>query len=299
MAKAPNVLFIGSPYWCRYLARLMREYGILQAYTGRQVLMWLLRPNKVVCLAGLGPPDTYKRRFYHWLAYLGDLSGIVRKRVIYWIGSDVCRLPPGSTLVRKADNIAGSAWLADEVRAQGYDCVDKLFPVKLPVSEPLPFPDAKRLQVLCYVPDAHHELHGSAEIRAIAQRHPDADFCVAGGVGSWWPEHPPNVRFLGWTNDMAAQIAASHVLLRRTSHDSLSAFVREGLVSGRQVVFTRELPGVIHVEHGDIPLLMQTMQDLREALAADRLSHNDLPSEFRATLVDIRSQLQSLADAYG
>jgi len=295
----PNVLFLGSPHWCRHLASLLNDYQYLHAHTARDALRWLVARNKSICLVGLGPPDTYKRLLFHIFALAMQRLGGARHRVIYWIGSDVTRLCPGSRFVAGALNIAGSSWLRNEVRRLGYKCEERLFPVELPVTEELPFPDKGRLQVLCYVPENYHRLHGSAEIREVAERLADADFTIIGGSGGWWPDYPANVRFLGWVQSIDRYIADAHVLLRRTSHDSLSAFVREGLVSGRQVIFTYDVSGVILVPSGDAESLHACLRDLSAQLREGRLRHNEMDAELRSRLVDIHAQLQALASDYG
>ena len=299
MDDKPNVLFLGSPHWCKHLAALLNKHQYLHAYAQSHALQWLARRNKSICLVGLGPPDTYKRRLFHVFAYMLDKLGIVKHRLIYWIGSDVSRLYPGSRIVAGALNIAGSSWLKDEVRSRGYDCEERLFPIELPVKDILPFPDKKRLQVLCYVPDEHHRLHGSAEIRKLAERLTDADFSIIGGTGAWWPDCPVNVKFLGWVPSIDKYLADAHVLLRRTSHDSLSAFVREGLVSGRQVVFTYDVPGVIWVPSGDTETLVARLEEFSIRAREGRFAHSVLDLQLRNQLLDIRSQLQALARDYG
>jgi hypothetical protein len=254
--------------------------------------------QKSICLVGLGPPDTYKRFLYHLFAVVLQRFHIVGRRVIYWIGSDVSRLGEQSSFVAGAVNIAGSSWLAEEVEAHGYTCHERLFPIDLPVNEIVPFPEKKRLQVLCYVPDAHHELHGSTEIRALADQFADVDFMIIGGAGAWWPGAPANVKFLGWIDNVVACLAEVHVLLRRTSHDSLSAFVREGLVAGRQVVFTYEFPGAIYVASGDTQTLITRVGELRQRYLDGRLEHSRLDPEVRNRLVDARAQLQVLLQDY-
>ena len=53
---------------------------------------------------------------FHVFAYALERFGVVRNRIIYWIGSDVSRLYAASRLVKGASNIAGSSWLTEEVR---------------------------------------------------------------------------------------------------------------------------------------------------------------------------------------
>ena len=296
--RKANVLFLGSPIWCRHLAGLLNEHQLLRAYTWKNTLRWMLSRNKSVCLVGLGAPDTYKRFLYHVAAYLMQQVGIIKKRVLYWIGTDVTQLRAHSRFVAGCSNIAGSSWLAEEVRGNGYACEERLFPVKLPVSGMLPFPNTDRLQVLCYVPDAHHVRHGSSEIRALVEHFSDVEFTVIGGDGTWWPDRPGNIQFLGWVDDTVGHLAGAHVLLRRTAHDSLSAFVREGLVAGRHVIFTYDVPGVIYVERGDIRSLVARMDELNSRFAEQRLVHSSLDPQIRSWLSDTDTQLRALSRDY-
>ena len=299
MDAKPNVLFLGSPHWCQHLAALLNDHQYVHAYTWKRTMRWLVRRNKSICLVGLGPPDTYKRMLFHVFAYALERLGVVKHRLIYWIGSDVSRLYAASRLVQGASNIAGSSWLTEEVREHGYDCRERLFPVEIPVRSILPFPDKKRLQVLCYIPDESHQLHGSDEICEVAARLADADFTIIGGSGSWWQDSPANVRFQGWVEGIDQYLADSHALLRRTLHDSLSAFVREGLVSGRQVIFTYDVPGVIFVPSGDTETLIARMEELTARAREGRYAHNELDSASRKRLMDVDSQLRALASDYG
>jgi len=218
--------------------------------------------------------------------------------VIYWIGSDVTRLTPQSRFVAGCSNIAGSSWLAEEVRDHGYACAERLFPVELPISDVLPLPESETLQVLCYVPDAHHDLHGSPEIRVLVEKFPGVEFTVIGGDGTWWPDSPGNIRFLGWVDDPVGCLAGAHVVLRRTAHDSLSAFVREGLVAGRHVIFTYKVPGVIHVERGDITALLSRMDELNTRFAEQRLVQTSVDPKIRGWLSDTDAQLEALSRDY-
>jgi hypothetical protein len=243
-------------------------------------------------------PDTHKRVFYHFVARLLQRTRVINKRVVYWIGSDVLRLESGSKYIDGCLNIAGSSWLADEVRQKGYACEVRLFPIEIPFRQPIPFPKAGSLAVLCYVPDAHHELHGSPEIQSVVERFSDVKFTIIGGHGTWWPDHPKNIRFLGWVDDSKEYIAAAHVMLRRTSHDSLSAFVREGLVAGRHVIFTYNCPGVIHVERGKISKLIAEIDKLRMSFNEQTLKLRQASREMTEWLSNTEEQLRALSSDY-
>ena len=162
-----------------------------------------------------------------------------------------------------------------------------------------PFPAAGRLQVLAYIPDVQHDLHGSSELKHLAARLPDVDFKVIGGTGAWWRDRPGNVRFLGWVNDISVPIGESHVLLRRTRHDSFSAFVREGIACGRHVIFTYDVPGVTWIKSGDTEALVAAIGALRDRLRRGELEPQRVPDEILELILDVRSQARALADELG
>jgi hypothetical protein len=294
-----SILLVGSAYWCRYLKSVLNAYAPVQCYTLYESARWLFKRTRTICLVGVGAPDTAKRLVYHLGAFLMHRLGIVRRRVLYWIGSDVIRLRADDAYVSGCSNIAGSTWLAEEVRAQGYTCVDRLFPVELRSERGVPFPDTSRLRVLCYIPDAQHELHGSAELMYVALRSPDIDFRIIGGQGAWWRDHPGNVQFLGWVDDVATAIRETHVLLRRTRHDSFSAFVREGIIAGRYVIFTFDVPGVIWIKSGDLAALTQELTKLGERFRHGELELQRPAQEFLERIADVRSQAIALANELG
>jgi hypothetical protein len=298
-AARANVLLVGSAYWCRHLKALLNAYGSVRCHTIGDVFRWAVAPAKCICLVGVGAPDTGKRLAYHIPAMLLHRLGIVRSRALYWIGSDVMRLRPGDAYVSGCRNIAGSAWLAEEVRGHGYRCEDRLFPVELRSGREVPFPAASRLKVLAYIPDAQHELHGSAELLRLATSMPDVDFRVIGGAGAWCRERPANLHFAGWVSDVSVPIGESHVLLRRTRHDSFSAFVREGIACGRHVIFTYDVPGVTWIRSGDIDALLASLAELRERFRRGELKPGRPPDAILALILDVRSQARALADALG
>ena len=294
-----NVLLVGSPHWCRQLKDLLNRYGPVRCHVIGDVFRWMLAPARGICLVGVGAPDTPKRFVYHFAARLLHRLGVVRSRALYWIGSDVMRLRPNDAYVAGCSNIAGSEWIAEEVRGKGYHCVHRLFPVELRCARDVPFRTAGRLQVLAYIPDAQHELHGSSELEQLAARSPDVDFSVIGGTGAWWRDRPANVRFLGWVSDMSVPIGESHVLLRRTRHDSFSAFVREGIASGRHVLFTYDVPGVTWIKSGDTDALAAEIDSLRDRLRRGELKPQRAPDDILEMILDVRSQARALADELG
>jgi hypothetical protein len=270
-----NVLLLGSPYWCNYLISLFNERREINAFGLHEFFIWLVKHNKSICLVGLGPPDTCKRRLYYLLTETLYFLRIIKVKAIYWIGTDVTKLKMGENTVSRFYNFAGSPWLAKEINGLGYECGSCLFPVKLDLNEHYPWPDTNILTVLCYIPDNAHELHGSDEIVYLVKEFPDVQFNVVGGTGAWCKCTFRNLAFLGWCNDVKNKIKESHVLLRRTKHDSFSAFVREGVIANRYVIFTYEIPGVIYVKYGDHEALYGEFSSLYESFKKGELKQNN------------------------
>jgi hypothetical protein len=133
----------------------------------------------------------------------------------------------------------------------------------------------------------------------LAAGSPDVDFKVIGGTGAWCLEHPVNVQFYGWVSDISVPISESHVLLRRTRHDSFSAFVREGIASGRHVIFTYDVPGVIWVRSGDLDALLTRFGALHESFRRGELVPQHPPAEILELISDVRTQARALADELG
>ncbi len=180
MTLESSVLYLGSPYWCRYLRDLLSDYADLRGFTARQFGQWVAMPRRRVCLVGLGPPDTAKRGVYYAATSLLRGLRMSETPVIYWIGSDVLRLKPGSRAVSRCKNLAGSSWLADEVAALGYPCRPCLFPVRLQHLTMSPMPEINRLQVLCYISDKYHSVHGGEELMRVTPLCPGIDFRILG-----------------------------------------------------------------------------------------------------------------------
>ena len=294
MADSTHILLIGSTYWCRELASLISTHSSSSGYTAKRALRWLFRSNRQLVLVGLGVPNSWKRKLYFFLARALFLLRVVPTPVVFWIGSDTLSLSvPGHSLKRYR-HVAGSEWLAKEVQNCGYDCTTSLFPVALDYLEALPMPVSDRLRVLCYVPDTAPDTHGGHGIAAAARALPDCDFTVVGGEGAWLAQKPKNMRFVGWTDSIKQYLADTHVLIRNTPHDSLSAFVREGLMAGRYVLFTHQFPGVLKIEAGRDDTLIHELEQLRYALNTGGLETQRLEAKIERNLRNVESQVSNL-----
>jgi hypothetical protein len=292
----PNLLIIGSPYWSNYLICAFNERSSIRAHGLRSFWVWLTKRNKAVCLVGLGPPDNFKRKAFYLLTNFLFVSRIIKLKAIYWIGTDVTRLKQGCNTISGFYNFAGSPWLAQEISDLGYQCSICYFPVRLDLNENYTWPISDQLTVLCYVPDHAHQLHGSNEILYLAKEFPNVQFNVVGGTGCWCKQSFGNLAFLGWCKDVKSRINESHILLRRTTHDSFSAFVREGLAANRYVIFSYEVPGVIHVKSGDFSVLYHEFSKIATAFELGDLKPKN--NRKAKALLDYESQMHDIENIF-
>jgi hypothetical protein len=283
-------VFIGQPRWCALLADQMqstfgssvREYvevGFAHPWDilGLERLRRLLAAEVIVRVGFRpGAPTPFGRLFsaaWSVLMLLKPRAGVVW----YWIGTDVSdtvqayrdeRLRAAiAREVRRGSHIAGSDSLASELATIGIDAQVAWFPaftLKVPDVVPsLP----SRYTVLSYVPDARPRFYGGPDLLELACALPDIEVRIAGGTGEWAGEVPANVTFLGWIDDMATEYEAASCVVRLVQHDAVGATAIEGLMYGRDVIYSGSLENAVSVPFGDASALIDAVRRLRAAHA--------------------------------
>jgi len=174
-----------------------------------------------------------------------DLATQLGKRVVqFWAGTDVLdaeRAVQAGLLYRpladRCIHLCESEWTREELGALGIRAhVVPLAPLSSPPKGPeLAMPDA--FSILAYVGQAREDFYGLPQILRLAQRFPTVPFRICGNDGSSHANtHPPNVTFLGWTEDVASLYHDASVFLRIPEHDGCSFSIREALAWGRHVI---------------------------------------------------------------
>jgi hypothetical protein len=183
--------------------------------------------------------------------------------VMHWAGTDVlyarevrARGEATSRLVGGVSHWAGAPWLAEELGRLGvgarwlpHSWVDA--PATLP---PLPGPADGPFTLLTYLPEGRADFYGGDAIRRLAAALPEARVLVTGTRSLPWTA--PNVRCLGWVEQMAPLYAQSHVLVRLPRHDGLAFMVQEALAFGRYVVWTYPFAGAVRAANADDAVLV-------------------------------------------
>ena len=161
--------------------------------------------------------------------------------VIYWLGTDVleCRLSDHD-IVGGVWNRAVAPWLADELEAEGLPGVELApWACRMPADIP---GFSQPFTVVAYTPQDRLDFYGIAFIVELARRLGDVQFELL--ATNLKDGLPPNVRALGWVEDMDAVMRRATVLVRPVMHDGLSNMVLEALAYGRHVLWSYAMPGV-------------------------------------------------------
>jgi hypothetical protein len=191
--------------------------------------------------------------------------------VHYWLGSDVFRTvrdhAGGKLRTRVFESImndhhlADAPWLAEELAQVGIRSTVMHIPApNLRSAEVTPLPE--QFSVLTYIPDTRFAFYGGNSIYQAAANLPDIQFVVVGGNGRWARDPLPNLRFMGWQNDLTPFYQESSVVLRIVEHDSIGVTVKEALSFGRHVIYSYPLPHTLHVPFNHAAKLTSALNDL-------------------------------------
>jgi hypothetical protein len=253
-ASARRAIAVGGlPYFGRRLAEVLdgdgwrARYLETRAWEPRSALRALRQATSADVVYMVGGQIAWWSR-PHLLR-----TALRRPMVMHWAGSDVLyarrvHAAERSTkaLLHGVTHWAGAPWLVEELRP--LDVRARWLPHSWvdapPALPPLPPSDASPLTLLTYLPEKRPAFYGGEAVLRLARTLPEVEVLVTGARSLPWPA-PPNVRCLGWVEDMAPLYARAHALLRLPRHDGLSFMVQEALVFGRYAIWSYPFPGAI------------------------------------------------------
>jgi len=167
----------------------------------------------------------------------------------WWVGTDVLNCLTDDPSRRSAqqldklvdDNIAVAPHLVDELKDSGISA--RFIPsVVRDLATPRVTEGTLPQQVLIYLPSHRWEFYHGPLMEQVVAANPGIAFIVVADV-----EHRlarfPNVKSLGWVEDMDAVLDTVGTLLRITQHDGLPRMAIECLLRGRYVIYSWELAG--------------------------------------------------------
>jgi hypothetical protein len=286
-------IFLYGDDWVQHLACIVNQrpdLGIVADYCEYpevrpwRILAKVLRAD-VLMRVGVRPGAKGKR------LYLLDCMWWIFQRlfrskrtIYYWIGTDVLDAAKERQLgkrgrfgdaLRRGRHFANAPWLAEELRGIGVDSEQVLFPVgKVSPPEQSHIEWPSEFTVVAYIPDGRSEFYGGEAFAAVAWRMPHARFLVVGGNGSWLMETPPNLKFLGYVQDMGSVLNQAHVVVRQVEHDAIGGTVREGLFYARHVIYSYPLVHTAYARWGDQTDLHRILSEWQQQFQQGELHPN-------------------------
>jgi glycosyltransferase involved in cell wall biosynthesis len=299
--RSVRVTFTGfEPFWMQVLVDLLsKRFADLDCRwvrwpstlrERREFLAAMLTTDVAVRVGMPFEFESETNRF--WVTLVRTLPRL--KGVNYWIGSDVeayrRRREQGQVgradlqAVRSLAHFAAAANLEPELQGAGIPARTVTLPSperEVPPMRPLP----DQFSVLSYWGDGRYAFYGGPALFEAARALPDVPFRIVGTRGVDSPNPPDNVQFLGRVDDMERWYAASSVLVRLPSHDSVPAgMVEEALLAGRAVIYSFVWPHTVLVDRENPAALAAVLRGLKSRDGEGRLELNVAGREF--TLVD-------------
>jgi len=257
-SKAPHyrILFAGeepkgsspSLTWAKAVAREGAEYRFVSDLSKIDLPRWIsdIRWADTIVFQDYDGPSDYVIRQLALATVLG--RPIVRK----WSGTDALRCTTDTrfqTQARRlnsivAVNLTEAEHTREELAESGIKL--KVTPPNLDASPVLRADEYKPLALLTYLPSMRPEFYGSRQVRYAAERNPDICFVIVADDTHALSDLP-NVKSLGWIDDMESIWPQVGGLLRLTEHDGLPRMLLDAMARGKYVLFSRPMQGTWHV----------------------------------------------------
>lgn len=217
------------------------ERGDTRAWAG------LVRRNDALVHVRYDDADAFLRRQFH----LAQVFGCIVVR--WWVGTDVHHCLQASEHARAARaldaavdvNLAVAPHLVEELAGIGIRAVHSPSVCDLTAAEQASSPEPLPSAVLVYLPGDRRAFYGEAMVVAAIEANPDLSFIIVSDETHTLARFP-NVRSLGWVEDMESVWPQVGAVLRMTEHDGLPRIVLEALARGRYVIYAWPLPGCWH-----------------------------------------------------
>lgn len=286
-----SVLVLGQPYYASRIARALdgRADDMRATFVDQgSYLRLLARPPRtervVLVRAGYRAGATTPRgRLFD--AYWSLLRRALPRAVAchYWLGTDVMdtltearagTLRFAAVAAARDDlHLAAAPWLASEL--EEVDLHASVAHVPRPYCSPETSPPLPAdFRVLTYLPGDRFAFYGGEAVIEAARRLPDVGFDAVGRLASSAPPALTNVAWHGWVAEMTERYARATVVVRIPRHDGLGGTVVEGLLHGRHVIYTHEVPFVRTIWPATADGLVEALGELRDAHRAGELAPN-------------------------
>lgn len=145
--------------------------------------------------------------------------------------------------------------------------------------ELLPFPnDFAVMSYVGYHPSSDESaFYGWNSLIRIAKDYPDLTIFVVGRKSSLG-DHPSNMVFLGYVNDIRQVLSKVKAVIRLTYHDGMPRLILEGLATGRYIIYAQSFPHTFHVQ--DYKEVKKALETIREESNPNLSGFNYVKQEY-------------------
>jgi hypothetical protein len=277
-----KISFIGRPIFVGKLVEHLNEYNDTHVYhiikgdgsfwQRINMLFHLVSSDIVFSMAGA----IYRNRFI-------SMALALRKKVaMYWIGTDVLEARESyqkgwvnSRFINQVQHLCETDWIQQELKEIGVNArIVPMFALDQ-VPEPVPFPP--QFSILAYVGKDRETFYGMPKLIRLANDFPKVEIKIF-HISEYSLALPPNIKLLGWIDDLAGEFNDCVLFLRLPEHDGLGFTVLEALSHGRYVGYSYPFDHTMHINSYDI--LQCKVHDLYERFNSGSLDLNLAGVEF-------------------
>lgn len=168
-----------------------------------------------------------------------------RKIIMHWVGTDVLNLMNAIKttgvdyeLLTNSSHLCEVEWIQNELSTCGItSSIAQIACFENTIPTPSRFPN--QFTILTYVGRGREVFYGIDKLIALARILPQVEIRVA-GIFEYSEPLPPNMRLLGWVDDMTTEYKNCVLYLRLPEHDGLAFSVLEALACGRYVGYVNK-----------------------------------------------------------
>lgn len=250
-----KIIVIGLPLFAERVASNLSKFDPYNTYISLDT--YYSKKNKLKYLYHLLSADIiYSINGTYVKSFTVDIALRLGKKVIlHWVGTDLLKAKKAfssnshySPYIEKCTHWAEVSWIKKDLEEIGIQSEIVNFAGFDVNKEPDKVPN--EFSVLTYISKDLPEFYGINSIVELAKRYPNVSFKVMGCKLDY--ADCPNLKFLGWVNNVPQLIDESVVCIRYIEHDGLSNFVLETLSKGKRIIYSNDFPGVDYCPNDEV-----------------------------------------------
>lgn len=240
-----KIVIVGLPYFAKKISKNLHETDVAHSYIAIELGAGIFQKAKYFWQI-ISADIIYQIGGSHACGGTLRLATALNKKIImHWVGTDVLNLANAFSrqeidveLIKKTIHLCEVNWIQRELSDLGvYANIAQIACFEDAIPTPARFPDS--FSILTYVGKGREVFYGLGKLITLAQIFPEIEIRVA-GISEYSEPLPPNMRLLGWVDNMRTEYENCILYLRLPEHDGLAFSVLEALACGRYVGYVNK-----------------------------------------------------------